>query len=456
MSEYELDDRGHRRAVLHRQPACGEQFGVILGRGLRCEREVIGAADGGVERAAAAVFGGIGGVGEFARRGEPIVKPGFGGQRGDDHLGHFNSSGDGGGANGFEGRFEGGHKSRLEGRIEFGIGAGIMGQFGRIDRLLGRCLDIIGKAGEAVAAVVLALVLVIFLAVIVERIGREIGPRGAVVIAALVERRDIAEGLVERGIGGEGGGGEFLVGLVRGRIRPVGQRVGGAHRGLLGQFQLFAHFKRLIDFEQQFVGGQLVGHLLPVDHAVDEVYRLVVARIGQQNAAVEDFCPALVDEFGLEPDRRLIGDDLHVVIGDAAQQRARRHVRQAGDGVRTAAFECQLCANELHNRILDPGGEVEQHAVGAEIGAAGRIEIVDQREHPVTELSSPVIIGAHLHTALVLADGFGRQIGGGCSFGAGILGGFPAVIRRQTGRIGRFARIEWAAQSVHGYLSAPW
>ena len=94
--------------------------------------------------------------------------------------------------------------------------------------------------------------------------------------------------------------------------------------------------------------------------------------------------------------------------------------------------------------------------MGAEIGAAGRIEIVDQREHPVTDLSSPVIIGAHLHAALVLADGFGRQFAGGRSFGAGILGGFPAVIRRQACRIDRLARIERAAQSVHGYLSAPW
>ena len=200
---------------------------------------------------------------------------------------------------------------------------------------------------------------------------------------------------------------------MRGRIRPFGDRIGDAALRFVLDFDLIAELERLIDFEQQLVRGQLVGHLLPVDHAVDEVDRLVVARIGQQDAAIEDLHPALVHEFGLEPDRRLVGENLHVVVGDAAQQRAGRHVRQVGDRAMPAAFLRESLAKELHGGVLDAGGEVEQHAVGAEIGEVRGIEIVDQREHPLAQLARPVIIGAHLHPALVLTDRFGRQLARG-------------------------------------------
>ena len=69
--------------------------------------------------------------------------------------------------------------------------------------------------------------------------------------------------------------------------------------------------------------------MLPVDHAVDEIDRVAVRRERHQDAAVADAVAARVVELGLEADRRAVGDDLHVMIGQARQQRAARHV---GDG----------------------------------------------------------------------------------------------------------------------------
>ena len=65
---------------------------------------------------------------------------------------------------------------------------------------------------------------------------------------------------------------------------------------------------------------------LPVDDAVDEVDRVAVRREGHQDAAIADGLAALVLELGLEADRRAVGDDLHVMVGQARQQRAARHV----------------------------------------------------------------------------------------------------------------------------------
>ena len=179
MPEHELDHRGHRRAVLHGEAAFGDQFGVVFRRGCGREREVVGAADGLIESAAAAVLGGIGGVGQFARGGEPVIEARI--------LGHCGSE---------DGFFRvlalrsevavetvriDGLVAALVGRIERDIGRRIIGQAGRIDRLLDRRFDVVGERGEGVAgAGVLAFVLVIFLVVTVERIGREIGQRAAV------------------------------------------------------------------------------------------------------------------------------------------------------------------------------------------------------------------------------------------------------------------------------------
>ena len=148
-------------------------------------------------------------------------------------------------------------------------------------------------------------------------------------------------------------------------VGPCGKRAFGARRiGQGGQ--------RLVDFEQQIVGGLLVGQFLPVDHPEDEIDGVVVAGKRQQDAAIHDRDAALVDEFGLEADRCLVGDDLQMVIGDARQQRASGNVGQLGDRARSAAFDCELVAEKHDRRILDAAGEIEQHAVGAEIGQVGR------------------------------------------------------------------------------------
>ena len=262
------------------------------------------------------------------------------------------------------------------------------------------------------------------------------------------------------GAGGEAGEigvferGDRVRFLMRGRIRPIGDRIGNARGGFLGdlvvEFELGIELERLIDLEQQLVGGQLVGHFLPVDHAIDEVDRLVVAREGQQDPAIEDRHPGVVDELGLEPDRRLIGEDLHVVIGDAAQQRARRHVGKPGDdhAIRVA-FRRELFAKEAHRRIVDTEGEIEQHRMRAEIGEIAGIKILNAGEHVFAEQARPMVVGAHLHAALVLADGMRRELAGASRLGAVVLAVLPAAIR---GRIGT----EGAAQSVHGCKSAPW
>ena len=113
-----------------------------------------------------------------------------------------------------------------------------------------------------------------------------------------------------------------------------------------------------------------------------------------------------------------------------------------------AAFLRESFAQELHGRVLDAGGEVQQHAEGSEIGEVCGIEIVDQREHPLAQQAGPVIIGAHLHAALVLPDGLGRRFVRRSGSGAVILGRIPTAV-------GRFASVEWAAQSVHGYRFRP-
>ena len=102
-------------------------------------------------------------------------------------------------------------------------------------------------------------------------------------------------------------------------VRPATQRHfgGSARRERSAAGPLI---ERLIDFKQQRIGGLLVSQFLPVDHPVEVVDRLVVGRKWQQDTAIEDRAAALVDEFRLEPDRRLVGDDLEVVIGDTPGQ----------------------------------------------------------------------------------------------------------------------------------------
>src|SRR3546814_10978975 len=53
----------------------------------------------------------------------------------------------------------------------------------------------------------------------------------------------------------------------------------------------------------------------------DEVDRLAVGREGEQDAAVHDRRAAVVHELGLETDRRAVGDDLKIMVGQPRQQR---------------------------------------------------------------------------------------------------------------------------------------
>ena len=85
-------------------------------------------------------------------------------------------------------------------------------------------------------------------------------------------------------------------------------------------------FKRLIDFEKQFFCCILVGNLFPVNDTVNEVDRVIIARERKQNAAIHDCDAALINEFGFKPDRSLIGEDLQIVIRNAAEQRTARNI----------------------------------------------------------------------------------------------------------------------------------
>ena len=201
---------------------------------------------------------------------------------------------------------------------------------------------------------------------------------------------------------------------------------------------LILRFERLVEFEQQRIGGFLVGHLLPVDHAVDVIDRAIVARIGQQDAAIEQAGAGGVLEFGFESDRRLIGEDLHVMIGDAAQHRAARHARQLVERGAVAAFGAQFLADIGEPRIVHVVGQVEQQRMRSEIARRGGIEIVDVGKGAVAQQAGPVVVGAHLHAAFVLADRRGQR------FETGAVIGDIAVVEVVL----RLVRAEISAQPV--------
>ena len=71
-AEDQLDYRGQRRAVLDGQTRIGDQFGKFIGLLRGGKSEVIGPADRSIKRLAGAVFRPARGLGQFARRGEPI------------------------------------------------------------------------------------------------------------------------------------------------------------------------------------------------------------------------------------------------------------------------------------------------------------------------------------------------------------------------------------------------
>ena len=202
--------------------------------------------------------------------------------------------------------------------------------------------------------------------------------------------------------------------------------------------------ERLVDLQQQLVGRFRVGELLPVDDAVDEVDRVVVAGKRQQDPAIEDRLAALVDEFRLETDRRLIRQDLHVVVGDPAQQRPGRDIVQLGHVRRIGvAFLGQLGAEVGNAGIFDPGREIEQHRIGPEIGQGVGIEVLDRGEVAIFQQAGPMIVGAHLHAALVRADRCGRIFAPGLVL---VDIGLHAAIQR----IGVVSKI--APKRIHGVV----
>src|SRR3546814_18618190 len=94
--------------------------------------------------------------------------------------------------------------------------------------------------------------------------------------------------------------------------------------------------------------------------------RIAVGGERDQDAAVHGVEAALADEFGLEADRRAIGNDLEIMVGQPGQQRAARYVGDGPDLAVKVAFLAQRPADERHGRVLAAGGETEQHAVWTE------------------------------------------------------------------------------------------
>src|SRR3546814_2297431 len=89
--------------------------------------------------------------------------------------------------------------------------------------------------------------------------------------------------------------------------------------------------QRLFDRQLQFLG--LIGGrgFLPVDHAHDEIDRVVVGRKGQQYAAIHDLDAAIALILGLEADWGAVGDDLQIMVGQPRQLRTPGNLRAEED-----------------------------------------------------------------------------------------------------------------------------
>ena len=120
----------------------------------------------------------------------------------------------------------------------------------------------------------------------------------------------------------------------------------------------------------------------------------------------------LIVEFGLEPDRRAIGDDLQIMIGQPRQQRTPGHLIDMLDVVGNVTFAADRGADVRCRRVDRIGGEIEQHAMVGKGGNVTGLEILDRRIVAAFEQGRPVIVGAHVHAALIGADaGVGRDLG---------------------------------------------
>ncbi len=104
------------------------------------------------------------------------------------------------------------------------------------------------------------------------------------------------------------------------------------------------------------------------------------------------------------PRYKVLWPRVQILVGEPRQQRSRGHLVDSRDLLVEAAFLAQLRAQKADRRIVRPLGEVEQNAVRAEVCVAGRIQILDGRIGAAPQQGDPVIIGAHMHAALVRAD----------------------------------------------------
>ena len=121
--------------------------------------------------------------------------------------------------------------------------------------------------------------------------------------------------------------------------------------------------------------------------------------------------------------------------GDPRQQRARGDIGERVDFAVGATFPGQFVAQKLDRGIFYPAGKVEQHAVRPEIGQRLRIEVFDRGEIAVVEQARPMIVGAHLHAALILPDRAGRRFARGfvlAEFNLGPVFARLAIVRKKA------------------------
>src|SRR5204863_5239690 len=109
----------------------------------------------------------------------------------------------------------------------------------------------------------------------------------------------------------------------------------------------------------------------------------------------------LVDELRLEADRRAVGDDLHVMVGEPRQERTARDIGNGLDVVADAAFLADRSSNIWSCRIVAAFGKIEQDRMRPEILDAVGFQVLDRRIVPPFEQRTPVIIGPPMHSALV-------------------------------------------------------
>lgn len=96
------------------------------------------------------------------------------------------------------------------------------------------------------------------------------------------------------------------------------------------------------------------------------------------------------------------------MVGDLRQQRTAGDLVEIGDGIVEIALVTQRLADERDSGIFDSRGEIEQHAVGAEVLDILRIKILDRRKYAVSQQLGPIVVGAHMHAPLIAAKGLGR------------------------------------------------